>query len=73
MYKLRNALLILPILYGLSACATGSTVPVPTADSYCRIAKPISYDSTVDSAATVGEIEAHNSAWVCVCEHDCPK
>jgi hypothetical protein len=39
---------------------------------YCRIAKPIGYDSKADTAETVKAIEAHNSAWVCVCEKDCP-
>jgi hypothetical protein len=39
---------------------------------YCRIAKPIGYDSAADTAETVKAVEAHNSAWVCVCEKDCP-
>ncbi len=57
------------ILSAMSGCATVSTVPV---NSYCAIAKPISYDATADTAETVKEIEAHNSAFVCVCENDCP-
>lgn len=56
----------------LSACAHGSTVPTVTSD-YCQIAKPLGYDSKLDSAQTVAGVEAHNSAWVCVCEGDCPK
>jgi uncharacterized protein YceK len=53
-----------------SGCATVSTVPV---NSYCVIAKPISYDATKDTSETVKEIEAHNSVFICVCEADCPK
>lgn len=53
----------------MSGCATVSTVPV---NSYCAIAKPISYDAKADTAETVKEIEAHNSTLVCVCENDCP-
>ena len=53
----------------LTGCVTGSTALV---GDYCRIAKPISYDSRIDTVETVKEIEAHNSKWVCVCESDCP-
>ena len=53
----------------MSGCATVSTAPV---NSYCAIAKPIGYDSKIDTAETVKEIEAHNSKWACVCENDCP-
>jgi hypothetical protein len=51
---------------------TGSTAPIVVSD-YCRIAKPLSYDSARDSAATIKDIEEHNSKWVCLCEDDCPK
>ena len=54
----------------LTGCVTGSTAIV---GDYCRIAKPIGYDSKADSPETVKDIEAHNSKWVCVCENDCPK
>jgi hypothetical protein len=54
----------------LTGCVTGSTALV---GDYCRIAKPISYDSKTDTAETVKEIEAHNSKWACVCDGDCPK
>lgn len=59
------------ILLATSACAGGLTAPVVVSD-YCRIAKPIGYDSTADTSATVAEVEAHNSRYVCVCEGDCP-
>jgi hypothetical protein len=36
------------------------------------VAKPIRYNSKIDSPKTVAQIEAHNSAWVCLCEADCP-
>jgi hypothetical protein len=49
----------------------GSTAPLVVSD-YCRIAQPIGYDSRADTAETVKAIEAHNSAWVCVCEQDWP-
>lgn len=63
----------LTILLATSGCATGSTGRVVPVSEYCRIAAPIGYDSTADSAATVAAIEAHNSAWVCLCEGDCPQ
>ena len=59
----------LTTLLVLTGCVTGSTALV---GDYCRIAKPIGYDSKTDSSETVKEIEAHNSKWVCVCESDCP-
>jgi hypothetical protein len=62
---------LLPILCATSACVSGSTAPLVVSD-YCRIAKPISYDSRADTAETVRAIELHNSAWLCVCEKDCP-
>jgi len=63
---------LLPILCATSACVSGSTAPLVVSD-YCRIAKPIGYDSKADSAETVKAVEAHNSAWLCVCEKDCPR
>jgi hypothetical protein len=56
----------------LTGCVTGSTALV---GDYCRIAKPISYDSKTDTAETVKAIETHNSTWVCVCgvPPDCPR
>jgi hypothetical protein len=30
------------------------------------------YNSRLDTPATVAQIEAHNSVWVCLCEQDCP-
>lgn len=59
-------------LFALTGCAIGSTAPAVVSD-YCRIAKPISFDTKIDSPETVAEIEEHNSKWVCVCENDCPK
>jgi hypothetical protein len=63
-------LLMLTTLLVLTGCVTGSTAIV---GDYCRIAKPIGYDSKRDTPETVKDIEAHNSKWVCVCENDCPK
>ena len=71
MLRKLKPLWLLPILFVTSACVSGSTAPLVVSD-YCRIAKPIGYDSRVDSAETIRAIEAHNSAWVCVCELDCP-
>jgi hypothetical protein len=61
----------LTILSATSACAHVSTTP-PATNSYCAVAKPIFYDSRLDSPSTVAQIEAHNSTWVCLCEDDCP-
>jgi hypothetical protein len=60
----------LTTLLALTGCVTGSTALV---GDYCRIAKPIGYDSKADTAETVKAIEAHNSQWACVCENDCPR
>lgn len=58
---------------GLTGCAlTPAAVPAPVPGEYCRIARPIAYDSTADTAETVAAIERHNSQWACVCEGDCP-
>ena len=71
MLRKLKPLWLLPILCVTSACVSGSTAPLVVSD-YCRIAKPIGYDSRVDSAETMKAIEAHNSKWVCLCESDCP-
>ena len=60
---------LLLTLIATSACVTDSTAVV---GDYCRIARPISYNTQLDTAETVKEIETHNSQWVCVCENDCP-
>ena len=57
-------------LFVLGGCATVSTAPV---NSYCAIAKPITYDAKQDTVETVKEVETHNSVFVCLCEQDCPK
>lgn len=72
MSKLLMMLSLSPMLLAPSACVHGSTAPVVVSD-YCRIAKPILYDGKADTPETVAQIEAHNSQWVCVCEHDCPQ
>lgn len=66
----RSTSLLLLTLTATSGCVHASTPP--PVNSYCAIAKPIRYDSRLDSAATVARIEAHNSTWVCLCEADCP-
>lgn len=71
MLRKLKPLWLLPILCVTSACVSGSTAPLVVSD-YCRIAKPIGYDSKADTAETVKVIEAHNSQWVCLCESDCP-
>jgi hypothetical protein len=72
MLKKLIALLLLMMPTALSGCVNASTAPLVVSD-YCRIAKPIAYDSAKDTPETVKDIEAHNSRWVCVCENDCPK
>ena len=66
----------LPLLYlilsATSGCVTDLTEAVPT-NSYCAIAKPITYDATKDTPETVAEVELHNGVFVCLCEQDCPK
>lgn len=68
----RSAPPLLTTLLALSACAHVSTPP-PASNSYCAIAKPITYDSRVDRPETVAQIETHNSVWACLCEQDCPQ
>jgi uncharacterized protein YceK len=64
--------LLLLILSALSGCATVSTEAVPL-NSYCAIAKPITYDAKQDTPETVAEVELHNGVFICLCEADCPK
>jgi uncharacterized protein YceK len=66
-----NTLLGLMILSATSGCAHVSTTQ-PAINSYCAIAQPMRYNSRLDTPATVAQIEAHNSVWVCLCEQDCP-
>lgn len=67
--KLLLPLMILPALSGCETVSTGAAV----VSEYCRIAKPIGYDSLADSAETVKAIEQHNSTFACLCEKDCPR
>ena len=69
-WTLPSTLPLLLILSATSGCETVSTAPAVS--DYCRIAKPIGYDSAKDTPETVKAVEAHNSTWVCLCEHDCP-
>lgn len=66
----------LPLLFltlsALSGCVTDLTEAAPV-NSYCAIAKPITYDATQDTPETIAEVEIHNSVFVCLCEDDCPK
>lgn len=71
MWSKLTALCLLTMLLVMSGCAAVSTAPVVVSD-YCRIASPISYDSVRDTPETVKAIEAANSRWACLCEHDCP-
>lgn len=52
----------------LTGCATttGSAAIEPGADTYCRIAKPITW-SAADSDQTIREVKAHNAAFVALC------
>lgn len=60
----------MPILAALamSACTTVST----GTDTSCKVFRPITFSAAKDTAATVRQVKAHNSKWVCVCEADCP-
>jgi hypothetical protein len=64
--KRAGLLLTIPLLAGLTGCATGS--PVQT--DYCLIARPI-HDSPRDTAETREQVLRHNSDWLCHCEDDC--
>ena len=72
MLKKLRPLLPFLMLPAMTACVAGSTGGVAAVSDYCRIAKPIGYDSGKDTPETVSAIERHNSEWACVCEHDCP-
>ena len=69
--RLLSAFLILSVTSGCATALTG--VEAIPKNSYCSIAKPISYDSAKDTPETVKQIEQHNSKYVCACENDCPK
>ena len=60
------------ILSATSGCVTGLTEAV-SLNSYCAIAKPITYDAKQDTPETVAEVELHNGIFICLCEDDCPK
>lgn len=64
-----------PMLLAMSGCVANMTgaASTPAADSYCRIAQGISYDSAKDTPETVKAVEAHNSRYECVCNNDCPQ
>ena len=64
--------LLFLILSATNGCATVSTEAV-LLNSYCAIAKPITYDAKQDTPETVAEVELHNSVFTCLCESDCPK
>lgn len=64
--------LLLLTLSALSGCVTDLTEAAPI-NSYCAIAKPITYDAKQDTPETIAEVELHNSVFVCLCEDDCPK
>ena len=64
--------LLLLMLNATSGCVTDLTGAAPV-NSYCAIAKPISYNAKQDTPETVAEVELHNSVFVCLCEDDCPK
>ena len=63
-------MLPLVLLLTLPACATmmGSNVPVeaPAVDSFCAIAKPISWVDA-DTDATIADVKAHNAVWKRLC------
>ena len=55
----------------LSACATlrtpsGAPTVEPGADTFCRIAKPITW-ADADSDTTIREVRAHNEVFVTLC------
>lgn len=57
-----------PILLLSSGCALVSTKPVAPISEFCRVVDPITYDSRVDSADTVAQIEALNAKWLALCD-----
>jgi hypothetical protein len=48
------------------ATTTGSAAIEPGADTFCRIARPITW-SVSDTDATVREVKEHNAAYVRLC------
>lgn len=68
--RIRRVLALGSVMLTLSACATlmgsGATDPEPGADTYCRIAKPITW-SAQDTDQTIREVKAHNAAGVALC------
>ena len=46
---------------------SGATDPLPGADTFCRVARPISW-STKDTDATIREVKEHTAAWKRLCE-----
>ena len=65
--KRAGLLLTIPLLAGLTGCASGSSEQTKAA---CLIFGPI-HDSPRDTAETREQILRHNNDWLCHCEDDC--
>lgn len=68
--QMRLGLMLGSAMLILSACATttgsGATDPLPGADTFCRVAKPISWSSR-DTDETIREVKAHNAVGKALC------
>lgn len=49
-----------------STKGSGATDPLPGADTFCRVAKPISWSSR-DTDETIREVKAHNAVGKALC------
>ncbi len=65
-----RASMLLFVMLTLSGCGTttGSAViePVAGADTFCRVAKPITWSSR-DTDETIREVKAHNAVFARLC------
>lgn len=68
--QMRLGLMLGAAMLILSACASrmgsGATDPLPGADTFCRVAKPISWSSR-DTDETIREVKAHNAVGKALC------
>lgn len=68
--QMRLGLMLGGAMLILSACATttgsGETNPLPGAETFCRVAKPISW-SVRDTDETIREVKSHNAVGKALC------
>lgn len=71
---MRLALMLSAVTLILSGCATttgsgATSTPPPAAETYCQIAKPITWSSR-DTDDTIRQVKEHNAVYLRLCGGD---